>query len=94
MPSCRNNHDQSRGDNIMKIEWIEGERLVPGIGLLQTWDIRDVPADIGKNLQRVVVNADELVPGQAVDGGADFLHIRISFGSCMSRVEKQAEKKD
>jgi len=36
----------------MKIEWIEGEREVPGVGLMQTGDIRNVPSDIGQNLIR------------------------------------------
>lgn len=34
----------------MKIEWIDGTKEVPGIGLLSEGDKRDVPEDIGRSL--------------------------------------------
>jgi hypothetical protein len=36
----------------MRIEWIDGEREVPGIGLMQTGDVRDVDDALGKSLVR------------------------------------------
>lgn len=34
----------------MKIEWIDGEREVPGIGRLHSGDVREVPDVLGKGL--------------------------------------------
>ena len=41
----------------MKIKWIDGQKEVPGIGVLDTDDVRDIPIDLAKSF---------IVQGQAV----------------------------
>lgn len=34
----------------MKIKWIDGQRDVVGVGMLNTGDVRDIPGDIAERL--------------------------------------------
>ena len=34
----------------MKIKWIDGQKEVPNLGVLNTGDVRDVPVDVAQNL--------------------------------------------
>lgn len=38
-----NNHRSGGTDKIMKIKWIDDTKEIPGVGVLSTGDIRDIP---------------------------------------------------
>ncbi len=49
----------------MKIKWLIEDRLIPGIGLLKSGDVKDVPDEIGLNLIRQG-EAAEFIPTDTV----------------------------
>ena len=52
----------------MKIKWVDGERIIPGLGLFVSGQVRDVPADLGRALinQKQAVSVKDDKPAEQV----------------------------